>query len=194
MKKKCFLCDKKQKDIKKCSRCHNALYCSKECQVSDWDRHKEECVEIDENNKKYLQCNEIDGKFVLLIRNKKSKKSKNMDLKIERILNKKIKVVNSNILNNIGYKFYLKKGRGYLLLCFGGLDNFFDFDFKEMRSKKEEKYIFSYETPDVTNTTYINNNKVIKEYNPEIEVVLIPTIIKGKNDIFQKCYLIKKEK
>ena len=30
----------------KCKRCHSITYCSKECQVADWDRHKPNCVPV----------------------------------------------------------------------------------------------------------------------------------------------------
>jgi hypothetical protein len=30
----------------KCSRCESGLYCSKECQKSDWKRHKKVCVSV----------------------------------------------------------------------------------------------------------------------------------------------------
>ena len=38
----CIVC--KNEDVKSCSRCHLISYCSKECQKSDWKRHKkQEC-------------------------------------------------------------------------------------------------------------------------------------------------------
>ncbi|PPQ70359.1 hypothetical protein CVT26_013793 [Gymnopilus dilepis] len=30
-------------DIKKCARCHSRLYCGRECQETDWPRHKTSC-------------------------------------------------------------------------------------------------------------------------------------------------------
>ena len=35
----------------KCSRCHNALYCSKECQLEHWKQHKKICKEISKEKK-----------------------------------------------------------------------------------------------------------------------------------------------
>lgn len=41
----CWGCDKHDAELQKCSRCHKAQYCSKECQVIDWKkRHKNECA------------------------------------------------------------------------------------------------------------------------------------------------------
>jgi hypothetical protein len=41
----CQVCGKSSKQMKVCSKCHNAKYCSRECQVEDWQHggHKEEC-------------------------------------------------------------------------------------------------------------------------------------------------------
>jgi len=36
----------KRKDLKTCSRCKFAQYCSKECQKLDWPSHKEHCMEF----------------------------------------------------------------------------------------------------------------------------------------------------
>ena len=41
MMETCFVC--KRENPKSCSHCHNICYCSKECQKSDWKRHKIEC-------------------------------------------------------------------------------------------------------------------------------------------------------
>lgn len=43
----CSHCETKMniKDLKQCSRCKLALYCSKECQLKDWyDYHKQICI------------------------------------------------------------------------------------------------------------------------------------------------------
>jgi MYND finger len=32
--------------LKLCSRCKYAVYCSKECQVASWSRHKEHCTRV----------------------------------------------------------------------------------------------------------------------------------------------------
>lgn len=34
----------KENDLKKCTRCYRIKYCSKECQINDWNRHKEFCL------------------------------------------------------------------------------------------------------------------------------------------------------
>lgn len=36
-------CGKKDKEMKKCGRCKKIYYCSKECQIKDWQNHKSEC-------------------------------------------------------------------------------------------------------------------------------------------------------
>jgi hypothetical protein len=42
---KCATCEKKKNknEIKKCGACHMVVYCSKECAVKDWKKHKELC-------------------------------------------------------------------------------------------------------------------------------------------------------
>jgi len=35
----------------RCSRCHSEWYCSRQCQVKDWKRHKSMCTVIAENGK-----------------------------------------------------------------------------------------------------------------------------------------------
>jgi len=44
-RKFCFICSKivPVKCMKRCSACRNAYYCSKECQITDWKEHKNEC-------------------------------------------------------------------------------------------------------------------------------------------------------
>ena len=44
----CVMCgvQKKRTELAKCARCIVVQYCSKECQVADWRRHKEECARI----------------------------------------------------------------------------------------------------------------------------------------------------
>lgn len=39
----CDGCKKENQSIKVCSKCKNAKYCSKECQINDWKTHKPEC-------------------------------------------------------------------------------------------------------------------------------------------------------
>lgn len=36
-------------NLRVCSNCQNAVYCSKECQVKDWIKHSQNCVTIIEN-------------------------------------------------------------------------------------------------------------------------------------------------
>ena len=45
-KKTCNVCKKKGK-MKKCSRCRSTYYCSRECQVKDWEEHKKVCKKKD---------------------------------------------------------------------------------------------------------------------------------------------------
>eukprot|EP00956_Cyclotella_meneghiniana_P024195 scaffold48279_cov50-Cyclotella_meneghiniana.AAC.5 len=37
---------KNHKDIKACSKCNNALYCSRECQLAHWPEHKDGCKQV----------------------------------------------------------------------------------------------------------------------------------------------------
>lgn len=37
-------CDAVQAELKLCGRCHQIAYCSRECQVKDWKRHKASCM------------------------------------------------------------------------------------------------------------------------------------------------------
>ena len=41
----CFFCHK-QGQLKKCTRCFTAKYCNRECQKSDWKRHKNNCARL----------------------------------------------------------------------------------------------------------------------------------------------------
>ncbi len=44
---RCNGCKKKSSDLKRCSKCNVAVYCSKQCQVDDWAKsHKVNCKEI----------------------------------------------------------------------------------------------------------------------------------------------------
>jgi len=36
--------EKTPRQIKTCARCHNAGYCSKDCQIADWQKHKQVCA------------------------------------------------------------------------------------------------------------------------------------------------------
>ena len=49
-RKSCHKChkiyDKKLKQCKVCKNCHAITYCSEECQVADWPRHKDNCVPV----------------------------------------------------------------------------------------------------------------------------------------------------
>ena len=42
----CSHCEKFSEDLKRCSRCRQANYCSSECQRNDWKRHKLTCTSI----------------------------------------------------------------------------------------------------------------------------------------------------
>lgn len=39
----CGSCNKEAE--KKCSRCEVAFYCSRDCQIKDWENHKEKCYQ-----------------------------------------------------------------------------------------------------------------------------------------------------
>ena len=41
---KCSNCGKYKESLKQCSKCHNASYCSIECQRLDWPEHKTHCI------------------------------------------------------------------------------------------------------------------------------------------------------
>ncbi|ESO93989.1 hypothetical protein LOTGIDRAFT_228668 [Lottia gigantea] len=44
-----FLCDNCQKSLdkmKRCTRCRLVYYCSQECQINDWSKHKENCQSV----------------------------------------------------------------------------------------------------------------------------------------------------
>jgi len=45
----CVVCHKEAEQ--RCSRCHSEWYCSRQCQVKDWKRHKSMCTVIVENGK-----------------------------------------------------------------------------------------------------------------------------------------------
>lgn len=44
----CRNCFQSGRDMQKCSRCKQIFYCSKECQVADWKRHKKDCSRLQE--------------------------------------------------------------------------------------------------------------------------------------------------
>ena len=44
--KKCKVCGKVD-SRKKCGKCMNVVYCSRECQVKDWREHKTSCGSVD---------------------------------------------------------------------------------------------------------------------------------------------------
>ena len=52
--RKCGCID--QNKIKYCEKCHIAQYCSKKCQVADFQEHKKQCAVLAENN--YKGCTE----------------------------------------------------------------------------------------------------------------------------------------
>ena len=41
----CFNCGKENAN-KKCSKCKSVWFCSKECQVEGWKKHKKNCNEV----------------------------------------------------------------------------------------------------------------------------------------------------
>lgn len=42
---KCEICGKSE-DIKRCAKCKVVAYCSRECQKSDWKKHKKICPQL----------------------------------------------------------------------------------------------------------------------------------------------------
>ena len=57
----CFVCGKDAD--KKCSRCKEVAYCSKECQASSWKTHKNDCKKVDKTSLNTLyECVSIEGK------------------------------------------------------------------------------------------------------------------------------------
>ena len=49
----CQVCKKLEDGNKRCSGCYMIFYCGRECQVKDWDNHKEDCKKI---QKEYKSC------------------------------------------------------------------------------------------------------------------------------------------
>ena len=45
--KQCACCEKFEDKMKRCARCRNVRYCSKDCQVKHWTMHKPLCVAKD---------------------------------------------------------------------------------------------------------------------------------------------------
>ncbi|XP_002732413.1 uncharacterized protein LOC100366649 [Saccoglossus kowalevskii] len=39
----CLVCQKRGKILKRCTKCHDAFYCSRECQIQDWPSHRSSC-------------------------------------------------------------------------------------------------------------------------------------------------------
>ena len=39
----CQMCGEKSEKMKKCSACKQVRYCSKDCQLEDWNGHKKSC-------------------------------------------------------------------------------------------------------------------------------------------------------
>ncbi len=50
--RECAHCKKSGLKFKHCSACKSVYYCSRECQKSDWKRHKKECKKIESPPKK----------------------------------------------------------------------------------------------------------------------------------------------
>ena len=48
----CQRCHKGGENLMSCGKCKNVKYCDRECQLIDWERHKEECQECD--NARYV--------------------------------------------------------------------------------------------------------------------------------------------
>ena len=49
----CNVCEKEENGNKRCSGCYIVFYCGRECQVKDWDDHKDKCKQI---QKEYKVC------------------------------------------------------------------------------------------------------------------------------------------
>ena len=67
----CYKCHKTvtgpgKTKLSKCARCHSITYCSRECQVKDWPRHREYCIPV--------MVTEINAKDLGLVASKDFKK------------------------------------------------------------------------------------------------------------------------
>jgi hypothetical protein len=51
----CARCGAKGRDYKKCGACHSLYYCSKKCQIEDWDRHKSACPQMAKDRKEKIK-------------------------------------------------------------------------------------------------------------------------------------------
>uniref|UniRef100_A0A7S2K2T2 MYND-type domain-containing protein n=1 Tax=Leptocylindrus danicus TaxID=163516 RepID=A0A7S2K2T2_9STRA len=49
----------KAKKLSLCGRCKNAYYCSKECQVSHWEKHKKDCKKRSKREAQYILSHEL---------------------------------------------------------------------------------------------------------------------------------------
>lgn len=55
----CYVCEKVSETMKWCGKCKSVKYCSQECQLSDWPKHKNFCIKYDtkeavENSRKII--------------------------------------------------------------------------------------------------------------------------------------------
>jgi hypothetical protein len=49
MTSECEFCGCSTKRLKVCSRCEKVCYCSRDCQVKDYKKHKKECIQSSHN-------------------------------------------------------------------------------------------------------------------------------------------------
>jgi hypothetical protein len=54
----CNNCQEKKEKLMTCGKCKIAKYCCKECQVLDWDNHKESCFDRQKLRQIFLKLND----------------------------------------------------------------------------------------------------------------------------------------
>jgi hypothetical protein len=75
----CVWCNKSTSSISACSRCHWIKYCSRECQVADWPRHKLQCTSTKNYDLLMEMSNDLD---LLTLEQKISIRTMNSEKKI----------------------------------------------------------------------------------------------------------------